>query len=467
MGLSGRDVAKRFDAEPGGGGIRRDAAVVIRRVVFRIHLSVAVGAAAVILMMSLTGALLSLRAPVLALAERRHFADLVEEGTAVEAGALAEAGALVERDALVGGGTWVGEGALTVEGALPQPEADDRAARLTPAEIVAAAEGALSGDGDAAAVNGGTPFTATSLRYRSDPRAPVRVFAGRGRHADLDPWTGAVLAVGPGRAERFFEAVEGWHRWFNVSGGSVRRARAVTGAANLALLALLLTGPVLWWPRAPSRSSLGRALRLRRGTRGALRDLDWHQVVGIWSAAPLAIIVATGIATSYPGVGDRVNPVVGRGVGGGGWPEAAGVVGEERGGAQLSGVLATAMSWAPGWKTLVLTLPRPRDEVVRVEVRGGAEGQPHRTGHLTIDARNAAVRGWRTFADETPGRRGQQFLRYAHTGEYWGWWGGVLAGLFSAAAALMVWTGLSLAARRAVRFVGLRSRRLRFRRRPR
>ncbi len=386
---------------------------MIRRIVFWTHLSVAVAAAAVILMMALTGALLSLREPVLELAERRHFAA---EADAANAGP-----------------------------------------RLAPGEIVAAAQGALSGERrDGPGVNAGTPFTATSLRYRSDPRSPVRVFAGRGRYADLDPWTGAVVAVGPGRAARFFESVERWHRWFNVPDGSVRRARAVTGAANVAFLALLLTGPILWWPRSLSRGSLGkslgRALRLRRGARGALRDLTWHQVVGIWSVLPLGIIVATGLATSYPAVGDRVNPVVGRGVGGGGWPEATGVVSEERGAAGLSGVLATAMSWTPGWKTLVLTLPRPLDEVVRVEVRRGGEGQPHRTGHLTVDVGNAAVRGWESFADETPGRRAQQFLRYAHTGEYWGWRGQLLAGLFSAAAALMVWTGLSLAVRRAARF---------------
>ena len=53
-------------------------------------------------------------------------------------------------------------------------------------------------------------------------------------------------------------------------------------------------------------------------------------------------------------------------------------------------------------------------------------------------------------------RRAQQFVRYAHTGEYWGLGGQLVAGLFSLAAALMVWTGLSLAVRRLRRFVSLR-----------
>ncbi|MYH08973.1 MAG: PepSY domain-containing protein [Gemmatimonadales bacterium] len=79
------------------------------------------------------------------------------------------------------------------------------------------------------------------------------------------------------------------------------------------------------------------------------------------------------------------------------------------------------------------------------------------------------VRAWESFADGTPARRAQQFLRYAHTGEYWGLPGQLLAGLFSLAAALMVWTGLSLAVRRLRRFVGLRRslrRSVRLRRTP-
>ena len=122
----------------------------------------------------------------------------------------------------------------------------------------------------------------------------------------------------------------------------------------------------------------------------------------------------------------------------------------------LRAVLATAEAWAPGWRTLILNLPRPADSEVRVEVRGGRAGQPHRTGFLTLDAASGAGRAWESFADDSPARRAQQFLRYAHTGEYWGLGGQLLAGLFSLAATLMVWTGVSLAVRRLRRFVRLR-----------
>ena len=92
-----------------------------------------------------------------------------------------------------------------------------------------------------------------------------------------------------------------------------------------------------------------------------------------------------------------------------------------------------------------------------MEVRTGRAGQPHKTGWLTVDAATGGVHDWESFADDLPRRRARQFLRYAHTGEYWGLGGQWLAGLFSLAATLMVWTGLSLALRRARRFVRSRT----------
>ena len=377
---------------------------MIRAVIFWLHLAVAAAAGLVILMLAATGVALSLQEVVTALADRRYV--------------------------------------------VAAPEGVER---LPPEEIAGAAG-----------------FTATSLSYRSDPRAPVRVYEGRDRYARVNPYTGEVLATGPGGLDGFFEAVHNWHRWFNVSGGSVRRARAVTGAVNVAFLFLLLTGPILWIPRPVTRRSLANAILFRPGARGAGRDLNWHQVVGIWSVLPLAVIAATGVTTSYPAVGDRVYPMVGNAVSAGSWavasasggmgfaeaaiPEDSARVTEP----DLRAVLTTAEAWAPGWRTLILNLPRPADGEVRVEVQGGRAGQPHRTGFLTVDAASGAARAWESFADDSPARRAQQFLRYAHTGEYWGLGGQLLAGLFSLAAALMVWTGLSLALRRLRRFGGSR-----------
>ena len=379
---------------------------MIRTIVFWLHLSVAATAGAVVFMLAATGVILSLEETVTGLAERR----------------------------------W-------------RVEAPDGSPRLAPEAIVQAAG-----------------LAATSLHYSSDPRSAVRVYEGRDRYARVDPYTGQVLGLGPGALERFFEDVRGWHRWLNLSGSSIRTGRAVTGAFNAAFLVLLLTGPVLWIPRPISRRSLAGVLFLRSGARGARRRLNWHQVVGIWSVLPLAVIAVTGVTTSYPSVADRIDPLVGRAIPVEAWParvdgaeDPVALDGSGAGplGGDLGAVLTTAERWAPGWRSLILNLPRPGDREVRVEVQTGRAGQPHKTGWLTVDAATGGVHDWESFADDLPRRRARQFLRYAHTGEYWGLGGQWLAGLFSLAATLMVWTGLSLALRRARRFVMSRTSRRR------
>ena len=165
---------------------------MIRTIVFWLHLSVASAAGTVVFMLAATGVILSLEETALGLAERRY-----------------------------------------------RVEAPDGSVRLPPEAIVRAAG-----------------LAATSLHYASDPRAAVRVYEGRDRFARVDPCTGQVLGIGPGGLERFFEDVRAWHRWFNLSGSSVRKGRAVTGAVNAAFLFLLLTGPILWIPRPISKRSL-------------------------------------------------------------------------------------------------------------------------------------------------------------------------------------------------------------------
>ena len=60
--------------------------------------------------------------------------------------------------------------------------------------------------------------------------------ASRGNSRMLDPYTGEMLLQEGSRLHAFFDAVTGWHRWFNVEGENRDVARAITGASNLAAL---------------------------------------------------------------------------------------------------------------------------------------------------------------------------------------------------------------------------------------
>ena len=88
----------------------------------------------------------------------------------------------------------------------------------------------------------------------------------------------------------------------------------------------------------------------------------------------------------------------------------------------------------------------------------GYGGQPQLRGTLTVDRATADVVRWEPFDQQSTGRQLRSFLRFAHTGEYFGLVGQTIAGLASAGAVVLVWTGISLALRR---FGAWRSRRAR------
>ncbi|MDE2873672.1 MAG: PepSY-associated TM helix domain-containing protein [Gemmatimonadota bacterium] len=375
---------------------------MFRKVLFRLHLSVAVAVGLFIVTMAVTGAVIAGEDALMSLAERRR-SVAVPEGLR----------------------------------------------RRPPDDLVAAAEkwGA----------EGGVPFTATSIEYGSRPDAAVQVHAGRDRRVFVNPWTGEVVGGGFPFLEGFFDGVRGWHRWLGVSGAEVRTGRAVTGAANVAFLFLLLTGPLLWIPRPVTRRTLAENLLLRRCARGPGRQLNLHLVIGIWSVAPLVLISATGVVMSYPAVGDRVYAVVGALMPGGAGVgedvartapstavEARGdrVVPDGQGG--LAGALAAAGATVPGWRGIVLAVPRPDDERMVAEVRTGRAGQPQKASVVTVDRGSGAVLSLKSFRDEPRSHRAQELLRHAHTGEYWGLAGQLMAGVFALATVAMAWTGFSV-----------------------
>jgi uncharacterized iron-regulated membrane protein len=120
----------------------------------------------------------------------------------------------------------------------------------------------------------------------------------------------------------------------------------------------------------------------------------------------------------------------------------------------VDAAFAAAAAHEPEWRILSVRVPPDVDTPVTVTVDRGDGGQPHLRGTLTLDAATMDVQSWDGFATQTRGRRTRSFLRFAHTGEVGGLPGQTLAGLVSAAAAVLVYTGLALTARRFLAWRG-------------
>ena len=102
----------------------------------------------------------------------------------------------------------------------------------------------------------------------------------------------------------------------------------------------------------------------------------------------------------------------------------------------------------PDWKTLSVALPSNGATRVVLTVDSGDGGQPHKRATLTLNRMTGSVERWEPFASQSSGRRARTWLRFAHTGEVYGGIGQTVAGLVTAGAVVLVWTGLAMALRR-------------------
>lgn len=308
-------------------------------------------------------------------------------------------------------------------------------------------------------------FVPTGVTVANDPAAPLTVSAGRNGRLLVDRYTGAIAQPGGERLNAFFAAVTGWHRWFNVTGESRAAARAVTGASNLLFLFLIVSGVYLWLPRVAKWAAFKTRLLFNPLTQTSkARDFNWHHVFGIWSAVPLAIVVATATVFSYPWASNLVYRSFGeeppaRGRGGGAPAPAAAVQADVAGGSagvpasplSFDALVARAAAQAGDWRTITLNLPpEPAAATVRLSIDQGNGGQPQRRHTLTLDAYTGAVAAWQPFDSQTPGQQARSWIRFLHTGEALGLAGQTIAGLVSLTSVIMVWTGLALAYRRLI-----------------
>jgi uncharacterized iron-regulated membrane protein len=112
----------------------------------------------------------------------------------------------------------------------------------------------------------------------------------------------------------------------------------------------------------------------------------------------------------------------------------------------------------PGWTSIFLRLPARPGAPVTASIQ-----EPPRPGpgpvprsQLSLDPVTAEVVRWEPYASANAGRKLRVWFRYLHTGEAFGIGGQLVAGLASAGASVLVWTGLALAWRRFFAWRGRR-----------
>lgn len=382
---------------------------LFRKILFWCHLTVGVTAGMIILIMSVTGVLLTYEKQIIAWADTRNYQILPPTGAT----------------------------RLPIETLL--------------AKVREAEPGA----------------TINTVTLRADTSKPVSIALaanpgagpGSARTLFINPYTGAIFGEGAKTVRNFFRVVTDWHRWLGAEGATRATARAITGACNLGFLFIVASGIYLWWPHQRNWAQFKNILWFRRGLPGKARDFNWHNVIGFWSFVPLFIVVLSATVISYTWASNLAYRVVGEAP-----PAPASRPPQSNAGTpprsadennktaapaiNLDQLWARAEQQTTGWRTISLRVPASPEAPTVFTIDSGTGGEPHKRATLTLNAKTGEVMRWEPFSSFTKGRRLRSILRFAHTGEVAGIAGQTIAGLVSLGACFLAYTGLALSWRR-------------------
>ena len=197
----------------------------------------------------------------------------------------------------------------------------------------------------------------------------------------------------------------------------------------------------------------GSAMWFRGGLIGKARDWNWHNTVGIWSAIPLFLIVLSSVIMSYGWANNLLYTLTGTTQAPPQSPSDGARKGQPPGTIEHALPLAKLMEIAgaqtPGWKTISFRPPSSVDRTLVLNVDAGSGGQPQKRAQLTMNRETGTIARAENFATNNAGRQLRLIARFLHTGEILGWPGQVIATIATFGGAILVWTGISLAIRRA------------------
>lgn len=301
----------------------------------------------------------------------------------------------------------------------------------------------------------------TSLTIQSDPNAAAALAMGREGTLYVNPYTGEITGENSKSARAFFQFVTDWHRWLGASGESRAIGKAVTGACNLAFLILAITGIYLWFPRRLNWKNVKAVGTFRFDRKGKARDFNWHNVTGIWTSLVLIILTATAAVISYQWAGNLVYYVTGNA------PPPQQQAPPQQPQAQqnnapfvipenLSTLWTKAEQQSAGWKSIALRFPLNETAVFTIDE--GKYWNVFGRSTLTLSSKTAEPLKWEPYGEQNSGRQLRSWMRFTHTGESFGIVGQIIAFLGCLGGSLLVYTGLSLALRRFRGWLAKRSK---------
>ena len=319
--------------------------------------------------------------------------------------------------------------------------------RITPAEAAAAAAAVLPDTMKIASVQ--IPFNKESTYAISTPgRRRITVY--------VDPYTAKVTAIQNPGDGKFFSTVRELHRWLSFRGENRTIGKRITGVTTFAMVVILITGLIAWFPK--NRKGLKNRLKIsfRHGPRRMWHDL--HVAGGFYSMLFLLIMSLTGLTWSFDWYRDATYKLFGA------EPPAASVPASQSAPARQPApahqqaatshptdytiwdtALIETLKIASAWKTITIT-----DGSIQV-VPDKPFGNTRASDRYKFDRKSGHITDSELYHDQSKASKLRGWLYSLHTGS---WGGSVVKGIYLLAALMggvLPLTGYYMYAKRVFR----------------
>ena len=289
----------------------------------------------------------------------------------------------------------------------------------------------------------------SSLRFRNNPNAPVRIQLSGVNFICANAYTGQVIGPSAPGLRAFYKTVRNLHTALTLQNGAATTGTSIVDACNLGFVFLTLSGLVLWWPANWRWRALRNSVTVRLDVRGKTRDWNWHNALGFWGFIPLFIMAGSGIVLSYKTADDSVRsfarehifthskaPLT--------YPAPAAATPAARKQPDWRKILAAAEQAVPGWRSMTVPWNGNKQSLVNIQITPGQDGEAMRSITLTIDKASATVVKIQKWENNDAGLRARLIMRLSHSGELGGLPGQTVAALGCLAGIVLVYTGFAL-----------------------
>jgi len=288
-----------------------------------------------------------------------------------------------------------------------------------------------------------------SITLFNEDNAPIIVRDGRKTLAYLHPITGEKLAEPGKESTLFWRKLRAFHRWLTLDGKFSESGRWVNGIANAIFVLLAVTGLYLWLPKRFKSRAFKKQLTLPGNyTSSKARNYQWHNVFGFYLTPVLFVLATTALFFSFDWPGDALKKLV-----------STKTVKELAKPTLLAAELTSKIKSTdaqitmlnkhyPDWQTIRFSVAQSPQNVTIYTVDNGNGGEPTKRLSVAVDNISGEIADTSGFDDYSTYRKIRNWIRFAHTGEYYGVVGQTIAGIASFLACLLVYTGIMLSWRR-------------------